>query len=340
MAKCGWKENGTVASLSWGKIALVTALSAGLFATLCFPQDASAIPSFHVSVNLVRIVATVRNRAGELVGQLGKQDFRVFDNGAPQDIAVFERRSDQPLSVALLVDISGSTAKDLKYETDSATRFLKALLDEGNPEDTVALYGFNWQVTLFKEFTHSLRSLSDALKRLQGEAGTSLYDAIWLAARDLEDRQGRKVLIIVTDGGDTTSNKTLKQALAAVQFADAVIYPIVVIPITSDAGRNIGGENALKFMADGTGGRTFLPSLGDQLDQAFTEIINELRTQYLLGFYPRNVPLTSDRFHKLDVRLARPELRVSARNGYYGEAEDTGGVDAPGVPVAPQSQRK
>jgi Ca-activated chloride channel family protein len=96
---------------------------------------------------------------------------------------------------------------------------------------------------------------------------------------------------------------------------------VVVIPITNDAGRNIGGENALKFMADGTGGRTFLPSLGAELDRAFSEIIDELRTQYLLGFYPRNVPLTKDRFHKLEVRVKRPELRVSARNGYYGEAE-------------------
>jgi Ca-activated chloride channel homolog len=316
------------------------ALLAALSATPGLSQDLEATPSFRVNVNLVRVLATVKNPSGDLVGDLQKQDFQVTDNGAAQDIAVFDRRSDQPLSVALLVDISGSTAKDLKYETDSATKFLKVLLGEGNPDDTVALYGFNWQVTEFKAFTHSLVSLTNAMKNLHGEAGTSLYDAIWLAARRLEDRDGRKVLIVVTDGGDTTSSKTLKQALEAVQLADAVIYPIVVIPITSDAGRNIGGENALKFMADGTGGRTFLPSLGTELDRAFADIVNELRTQYLLGFYPRNVPLTNDRFHKLEVRVARPELRVSARNGYYGEAGDGSGTSGPRTTVSPQAKKK
>jgi Ca-activated chloride channel homolog len=336
MARCGWKESGTTMFRWWANCALLAALSAtpGLS-----QQGQEATPSFRVNVNLVRVLATVKNPSGDLVGDLQKQDFQVMDNGAAQNIAVFERRSDQPLSVSLLLDLSGSTAKDLKYETDSAAKFLKVLLGEGNPEDTVALYGFNWQVTEFKGFTHSLVSLTNAMKNLHGEAGTSLYDAIWLAARRLEDRDGRKVLIIVTDGGDTTSSKTLKQALEAVQLADAVIYPIVVIPITSDAGRNIGGENALKFMADGTGGRTFLPSLGADLDRAFADIVNELRTQYVLGFYPRNVPLTKDRFHRLEVRVARPELRVSARNGYYGEAEDGSGTSGPRFTVPPQKKK-
>jgi Ca-activated chloride channel homolog len=287
---------------------------------------------FRVNVNLVRVIATVRNPAGQLVGALRKEDFQIFDNGVAQEVAVFERRSDQPLSVALLVDTSGSTAKDLKVEIDSASRFLKALLGEGNPGDTAALYSFNYDVTQERAFTRSLLSLTNSLKTLRGNAGTSMYDAVYLVSRDLEDREGRKVIIIVTDGGDTTSAKNMKQALAAMQYADAVIYPVVIIPVTSDAGRNTGGENALKFMADATGGRTFLPSGGADLDRAFSDIIDELRTQYLLGFYPRNVPLTKEPFHKLEVRVQRPELRVSARNGYYGEAE--GGSGAPDAPIS------
>jgi Ca-activated chloride channel family protein len=294
----------------------------------------------HVDVNLVRVVATVKTQSGELVGSLRKDDFQITDNGAPQAVAVFERQTDQPLSVAVMVDTSGSTAKDLKYEIDSGTRFLKALLSEGNPSDTVALYSFNWQITRHNFFTHNLASLANSLKTFHGEAGTSLYDAIYLASRDLEDRQGRKVMVIVTDGGDTTSGKDLKQALAAAHFADAVIYPVVVIPITNDAGRNIGGENALKFMADGTGGRTFLPSAGPELDRAFSEIIDELRTQYLLGFYPRNTPLTKDRFHRLEVRVSRPELRVSARNGYYGVAEGGAGTLDSRIAITPERSTK
>jgi Ca-activated chloride channel homolog len=289
-------------------------------------------PVIRVDVNLVRVIATVKTPTGELAGGLRKEDFQVFDNGVPQEVAVFERLTDQPLSVALLVDTSGSTANDLKYEIDSASRFLKALLGEGNPSDVVALYSFNWKVTENRAFTHSLLSLTNCLKTLHGEGGTSLYDAMYFAARALEGREGRKVMIIVTDGGDTTSARTLQQALAAAQYADTVIYPVVVIPITNDAGRNIGGEHALQFMADSTGGRTFLPSLGAELDRAFSDIIDELRTQYFLGFYPHNVPLTKDRFHKLDICVRRPELRVTARNGYYGEAVD--GSRTPDAPIA------
>ena len=305
-----------------------------------FSLAAQEQPVIRVNVNLVRVVTTVKTQSGELVKALQKEDFQISDNGAPQQIAVFERQTDQPLSVALLVDTSGSTAKELKYEVDSATRFLKALLSEGNPLDMVALYSFNWQITRNNYFTHNHASLAASLKTFHGEAGTSLYDAIYLASRDLEEREGRKVIIVVTDGGDTTSAKNLKQALESAQLADAIIYPVVVVPITNDAGRNIGGENALTFMAESTGGRTFLPTLGADLDHVFSDIIDELRTQYLLAFYPKNVPLTKDRFHRLEVRVTGPDLRVSARNGYYGEAEDAGSTPGARISVTPEGSRK
>jgi len=289
-------------------------------------------PVIRVNVDLVRIVATVRDAAGQLTGKLEKTDFEISDNGVPQEVAVFERQTEQPLSVALLVDCSGSTAKDLKYENDSATQFLRALFAEGNPQDAVSLYSFNWQVVRHNYFTRNLASFERSLKLFHGEAGTSLYDAIYLAAQDLEPREGRKVIVVVTDGGDTTSSTDLRHALDAAQLANAVIYPVVVMPIVNDAGRNIGGENALTYMAMGTGGRTFLPTLGPELDKAFGDIIEELRTEYLLGFYPQNVSPTKERFHRLEVRVRRPELRVSARNGYYGDAE--GVSSTPGARVS------
>ena len=124
-------------------------------------------PLFRADVNLVRVLATVKNQAGELVGALQKGDFTVFDNGARQEISVFERRTELPLSVALLVDTSGSTNKELKYEADSASRFLHALLSEGNLEDAVALYSFNYDVTVQHSFTHNYNSLEARLKTLQ-----------------------------------------------------------------------------------------------------------------------------------------------------------------------------
>jgi Ca-activated chloride channel family protein len=128
-------------------------------------------------------------------------------------------------------------------------------------------------------------------------------------------------------------------------MSDAVIYPVVVVPITNEAGRNTGGEHALIFMAEGTGGRTFFPTFGKELDKAFADIVTELRTQYYLGYYPRGVPLPKDPFHKLEIRLSSPnlassDLRVSARNGYYGEAEGAGGSPDAHIAVTPAGRKK
>jgi Ca-activated chloride channel family protein len=334
MEKSGWKESGPIMFRSLARVFTLLA-----FAALLPAQDTV----IRVNVNLVHVIATVRNQSGDLVGALNKSDFEILDNGVRQDIAVFARQSDQPLSVAMLIDTSGSTAKDLKYETESAARFLHVLLTEGQPQDSVALYSFNYDITEQQHFTHNHQALEtrlrSLLKNLKGEAGTSLYDAIYYAGRALESRDGRKIIVVITDGGETTSSRDLQQALQAVQLSDAVIYPLVVIPITNDAGRNIGGEHALTIMAERTGGRTFLPSGSSELDKAFTDLLNELRTQYVLGFYPHNVPLTKDRFHRLQVRVKSPELRVSARNGYYGEAEGDSAPAGASISAVPERRK-
>src|SRR5438552_9735978 len=270
-----------------------------LLATAALAQE----PTFRVDVNLVRILATAKDTSGRLVGTLNKEDFTVLDNGAPQQIAIFERRTEQPLLVSLLIDNSGSTAKDLKYEVESVNRFVRALFAEGNPKDALALYSFNYEVRKLAHFTRNHSTIEQSLRGIKGEAGTSLYDAIYLSARELENRDGRKVIVVVTDGGDTTSAKDFHAALKAAHMADAVIYSVLVMPITNDAGRNIGGENALTTLGERTGGRVFAPSLGPGIDRAFPDILKELRTQYLLGFYPKNVPLTADPFHKLEIKV-------------------------------------
>ena len=272
---------------------------------------------FRIDVRLVRVLATVKDNYGQLVGNLTKEDFVVTDNGAPQELKLFEKHTAQPLSVSILIDNSGSTAKDLKYETESVTRFARALFREGNPGDAAALYSFNWEVRQLTPFTRRPEALEGKLRALKGEAGTALYDALLLASGELRDRDGRHVMIVVTDGGDTTSSTDYHEALAAVHRADAVVYGILVTPITNDAGRNVGGENALAGIAAGTGGRVFTPSLGLALDEVFDEILRELRTQYLLAYYPKAAASSKDRFHRIEVKTKRPDLRVIARTGYY-----------------------
>lgn len=277
-------------------------------------------PIYKVDVRLVRLLVTVKNAAGDLIGSLDRGLFHVTDNGVPQEIAVFERETAQPLSVTLLLDTSGSTGKDLKYETTSLNKFLDAFIAEGNSDDAAALYTFNWQVTLLNSFTRRISRVEDNLKVLKSEGGTSLYDAVYLAAPDLRNRQGRHVIVVVTDGGDTTSAKSYRDAVESAQRADAVVYAIVVVPITNPAGRNTGGEHALEAMVDATGGRMFYPAVGAELDRAFVDILRDLRTQYLIGYYPHGVPQGDRNFHTVHVGLENKDLRVSTRTGYYGDS--------------------
>jgi Ca-activated chloride channel homolog len=287
-----------------------------------WPQDPTT--TFKVNVRLVRLLATVKDANGQLIGSLTKNDFTVYDNGVPQEIAVFAPQTEQPLSVAVLVDSSASTGIEQHYELDSVSKFFKALLSEGNPQDTAALYSFNWEVIdLSRGFTRRFARLDARLKQMHSEGGTSMYDAIFLTSRELELRDGRHVMVIVTDGGDTTSTKSYHQALQAAQMADVIMYPVLVMPITNDAGRNIGGENALTTLSAGTGGRVFTPRMSAELDRAFEEILHELRTQYLIGYYPRDVPPSKDRFHMLKVDVRGRNLRVITRSGYYGEFNES-----------------
>jgi Ca-activated chloride channel family protein len=318
-----------------------TAAIAAALAAVCGGALLAQPPTvFRADVNMVHVIASVKDSHGALVGVLQKSDFKILDNGVPQEIRVFERQTLQPLSIALSIDVSGSTAKDLKYETDSATKFLHALLSEGNPQDAAALFSFDSDVREVRSFTHNYPSLDNALKSIHGSGGTSLYDAIYEASQELENRAGRKAMIVITDGGETTSALKIEPALKAAQLADAVMYPVVVLPITNDAGRNTGGEHALIFMAEGTGGRTFYPGDAGGLDKAFSDIISELRTQYFLAYYPKDVPLTKNPFHKLEVQVDRPDLRVSARNGYYGEAEGADRSPDAQIAVTPAGRKK
>lgn len=296
-----------------GTAALAIAAAFGLALLTARAQDV-----FRVEVKLVRALATVRNTSGAVVTDLDKSDFKIYDNGVLQEVAVFERHTSQPLSVALLVDTSGSTGKEIRYETESVSRFLRTLFGEGNAEDSAALYSFNWQVTRNVDFSRRLSLFESALRKFKGEAGTALYDGLYLISDELKDRTGRHVVVVVTDGGDTASAKNYGDALRALHDADAVLYAILVMPITNDAGRNVGGENALTGLSASTGGKMFAPGVNG-LDMVFSEILKDLRTQYLIGYYPRNVKDSREPFHKLRIDVTKPGLRVTSRTGYYGD---------------------
>jgi len=278
-------------------------------------------PVFRASTKLVRLIVSVKDAKGQAIGTLEKSDFQVTDSGVAQTISVFEHHTEVPLSVSLLIDTSGSTGKDLAYEVESLKKFIRALLKEGNPQDAIALYAFDSEVTELTNFTRREGRLQDALGRIKASGGTSLFDAVYLASRRIELREGRHVIVVVTDGGDTTSSQKFQDTLRTVQLSETIVYPILVTPITTDPGRNLGGERVLSQFATNTGGRVFEPTASNQLDRIFTEILRDLRTQYLLGYYPSNLPAERPAFHPVKVSVSRPELRVSSRSGYYEDAK-------------------
>lgn len=294
------------------------ALFALLPAAAAFGQQ-SAEAVFTADVRLVNLLVTVQDAQGAPLADLTREDFRVTDGGLPREIAVFEKRTNRPLSVALMVDASLSTAIELEFEREAAARFLENLLGEGShPEDRAAVYKFSDYVEMLSDYTRERKRLTRALNDVRPETGTSVYDGIMLISADLAQRSGRRVIVMVTDGGDTTSRVSFAEGLKAAHDADAAIYPLIVTPIRSDAGRNVGGENALKTFARNTGGQAFVQHGASNLDEAFDEILRSLRTQYLIGYYPpEDAEAPRDGFRRVRVEAAPAGAVVLSRSGYF-----------------------
>ena len=291
-------------------------------ASVCTPAFAqTAAPpddTIKVNVRLVNVFATVTDQQGAPLAKLEKKNFEIREDGVPQEIAFFSKENELPLSIVVAVDASLSTKKDLALELESARRFAHSIL---RPIDAMSLYRFAEEVDDLTSFTSDLKRIDRAIQRVRVGSATALYDAVFLASEALEKRQGRKVLVVITDGGDTISSVNYAEALRQAQASEAVVYSIVVVPIEASAGRNTGGEHALIQLSRDTGGKHFYAASAPQLEEVFRQIGDELRTQYLLAYYPKQRLSDSD-FRRIDVRVtaATPEAgeaKVRNRSGYY-----------------------
>ena len=272
--------------------------------------------TLRVDVKLVNIFVTVTDKTGAPVGNLTKDNFKVWEDGNPQNISVFSRESELPLSIILAIDTSLSTKKDLKLETQSARKFSHDILRR---QDAIALYQFSEIVEELVPFTSDIKRIDNGIDRVHVRSATALYDAIYLGSDALMKRGGRKVMVLITDGGDTVSQVKYADALREAQIAEAIVYPIIVVPIEASAGRDTGGEHALIQIAHDTGGKYYYASSLNQLDEAFRRISEELRTQYLLAYYPSRRLADSD-FRKVEVQIEAPDaqdLHTRHRTGYY-----------------------
>src|SRR6202050_4868923 len=200
-----------------------------------------------VDVKLVNVYVTVTDDHGAPVGGRKKENFLVQEDGREQKISVFDKESAVPLSIALAIDTSLSTRHDLPLEQASAKRFAHAIM---RPVDALSVFGFSETVLQSCGYTAELKKIDDGIDHIQLGAATALFDAIYLASRSLDRRQGRKVMVLITDGGDTISKIDYKEAARAAEEAEALVYSIIVVPIENSAGREIGGEEACMRLSE------------------------------------------------------------------------------------------
>jgi len=274
--------------------------------------------TFHVDVKLVNIFVNVTDRNGAFVGGLTRDDFSIFEDGRPQQISVFEKQSELPLNLTLAIDTSGSVRKDMSEEEAAARRFAHAIL---RPQDQMSVLQFATEVHVLVPFTNKLASIDHGLSQLHGDWATALYEAICDGSEGLGEKQGRKVLVVISDGDDTAKNSSYADALELALRNEVMIYSIIDVPIEASAGRDLGGEHALITLAEQTGGKHFYVSEGG-LDKAFSRVSDDLRTQYLLGYYPAH-QMPGTNFHRIVVtipRAAAEEFNVRNKSGYYADS--------------------
>ncbi len=290
--------------------------AASLFLRAARAQDAT----FSSDVQVVNLLATVRNKNHEILRDLTKDDFQILENGRPQTIRYFTRESDLPLTIGLMVDTSMSQLHVLDAERGASLRFLDEVLREN--KDHVFIMQFDLTVQTRQSLTASRRDLSQSLAyvdtptrnqlRSQYGGGTLLYDSIVDASTDtMKKQQGRKALIVLSDGGENGSDATISDAIEAAQRAETLIYTILF----SD-GSYGGNPGIMQRLAKETGGGYFEVSKKLTIDQVFALIQEDLRSQYSIGFVSDR-PAPVSEFRKIQLTLKKPGLVVQSRDRYW-----------------------
>jgi Ca-activated chloride channel family protein len=275
--------------------------------------------TIHVEVNLVGVIASVLDKNNRPAPDLTRDQFEIYEEGKPQKIEVFEPQTQQPIDLALMMDASLSEMKELQFETEAAAHFIRQVV---RPGDRVSVFEFADAITQLTSFSDDVPRLQNAVRHLNPGDGTALYDAVFLGSQALGKGapERRRVLVLLTDAGETTSRSDFETARRAALRAETLLYTIVMRPVKSEGGRNTAGEHALETIADTTGGAMYYPDEPSQLDAMFDRIDRELRTQYRLGYYPQPRP-PQGVYRQIEVRV-KGGYTVRYRKVYYsGPAE-------------------
>ncbi len=282
------------------------------------PQDDSPIK---LSADLVTAITSVTDPAGNQINDLTKQDFVVYEDNKPQDLEGVYREGQLPLRLVFLFDTSTSIRGRFDFEQRAAAQFFRNTLRAG---DKAAVMSVSNDPKLEMPLTADTDRLVNTLANLKPQGATALYDAISEAAIYLRSAEGRRVMVVLSDGTDTASGITLAQALKDVQKSDIVIYSVHSTGIAPSVNvQDLGGEFVMKAMCEDTGGKAFFPPIYDDqkkeardLDEIYKRIGAEVRAQYVLTYYSKN-ETNSKAFRQIRVEVKRPGLQVRARRGYY-----------------------
>jgi VWFA-related protein len=272
-----------------------------------FSLQAGAEPpqiTIQVGVDLVNVPFTVTDRHGRLQPGLTAADFTVEEDGKKQDILHFASENDLSLTLGMLIDTSFSVRPVFAEEKATANGFLESIL---GPKDLALVIGFDRTVTLVQDFTESPRRLAKSIDDLRLGAGTSVYDAIYLAANErLRHEAGRKAIILLSDGDDNGSKVTFSDALIAAQQSDAVIYSI----------SNAGDGGTLRKLSEETGGGVFFVERNGDFQKVFDQIARELRSQYSIGYKSTNTS-KDGKYRRIRIVPKDSNFVVRCRRGYY-----------------------
>ncbi len=274
------------------------------------------LPTYKVQVHLVNVFANVEDEQGAPVAGLTRDDFQLKEDGVLQKIALFERDTALPLSIVLAIDTSGSVHKDFRVEQEAARSFVAALV---RPIDRVDVMEFSDSVREIVPFTNNSRRIENALDSFHRGDATALYNGVYLAAQALAPHSGRKVLVVISDGGNTVKGVSYQQAVEQAVRDEVMVYSIIDVPVEASAGRDLGGEHAMITLAEQTGGRSYYAD-ASSLQKVFSQVSDDLRTQYLLGYYPPPGKSETD-FRTITVTVKNSPTAIKRvvhhRPGYY-----------------------
>jgi Ca-activated chloride channel family protein len=279
------------------------------------PPAKSTDQTLSVNVDLVNVLFTTTDKKGKFIPDLRREDFKVYEDGKPQSITNFSAETNLPLTIALLIDTSGSVRDRLRFEQDAAIEFFDSTLIRG--KDRALVISFDSGIDLIQDYTDDAEKLSKSIRTMRAGGGTSLYDAIYLAVtRKLAQQPGRRIMVVISDGDDNSSRLSMTEVLETVQRSDVVIYTINTNSTGMGGDKNGRGDKVLRRFAEETGGRIFSPFKFEDLDSNFRNISEELRLQYALAYRPTNL-VANGAFRKIRIDPADKRYVVRARNGYY-----------------------